>query len=198
MYADPLIVKVFYNLMDNAVRYGQKITAIRFSLLERDGKTVIVCEDDGEGVPDGDKERIFEKGFGKNTGLGLALSREILDITGITITGDRDARCRGPVRDHGACRGLPACRRSLNGGETGRVYSISTIKAIFTSTRYSTILLSLTFALKRWTSTPLIFLKFALLLPRHFRLPLPSCWVSCRSVQRPLQRMAGLSCFYPS
>ncbi len=32
-----------------------------------------------------DKERIFEWGFGKNTGLGLALSREILGITGITI-----------------------------------------------------------------------------------------------------------------
>ncbi len=31
-----------------------------------------------------DKEKIFVCGFGKNTGLGLALSREILDITGIT------------------------------------------------------------------------------------------------------------------
>jgi signal transduction histidine kinase len=86
VFADPLVVKVFYNLLDNAVRYGQKITAIRFSLLEHDGRAVIVCEDDGVGVPAGDKERIFEKGFGKNTGLGLALSREILDITGITIT----------------------------------------------------------------------------------------------------------------
>ncbi|MEI7434508.1 MAG: hypothetical protein WCJ93_09690 [Methanomicrobiales archaeon] len=33
-----------------------------------------------------EKEKIFERGYGKNTGLGLALSREILDITGITIT----------------------------------------------------------------------------------------------------------------
>lgn len=86
VYADPLIVKVFYNLMDNAVRYGQKITSVRFSFAEQDKKAVIVCEDDGVGVQDGDKERIFERGFGKNTGLGLALSREILDITGITIT----------------------------------------------------------------------------------------------------------------
>ena len=31
------------------------------------------------------QEKIFERGFGKNTGLGLALSREILDITGIMI-----------------------------------------------------------------------------------------------------------------
>jgi PAS domain S-box-containing protein len=85
VFADPLLVRVFYNLMDNAVRYGQKITAIRFSVQQHDGKAVIVCDDDGVGVPADEKERIFDRGFGKNTGLGLALSREILDITGITI-----------------------------------------------------------------------------------------------------------------
>jgi signal transduction histidine kinase len=83
--ADPLVVKVFYNLIDNAVRYGGKITTIRFSALDRNGDRVIVCEDDGDGVVAEEKEKIFERGFGKNTGLGLALSREILDITGITI-----------------------------------------------------------------------------------------------------------------
>ena len=83
--ADTLIVKVFYNLMDNAVRYGGKIRTIRFSALESGDDHVIVCEDDGEGVVIEEKEKIFERGFGKNTGLGLFLSREILDITGITI-----------------------------------------------------------------------------------------------------------------
>lgn len=85
VYADPLIAKVCYNLMDNAVRYGGKITTIRFSFMERDGNNVMVCEDDGVGVVAEEKEKIFDRGFGKNTGLGLALSREILDITGITI-----------------------------------------------------------------------------------------------------------------
>jgi len=85
IFADPLIVKVFYNLMDNAVRYGGTITTIRFSLEERDGNHVLVCEDDGEGVIPEEKERIFERGFGKNTGLGLTLSRDILEITGMTI-----------------------------------------------------------------------------------------------------------------
>ena len=83
--ADPLIVKVFYNLMDNAVRYGGKITAIRFSALESGYGHLIVCEDDGEGIVVAEKEKIFDRGFGKNTGMGLFLSREILDITGITI-----------------------------------------------------------------------------------------------------------------
>ena len=85
VFADPLAVKVFYNLMDNAVRYGGKITTIRFSVEEAGDCHLIVCEDDGDGVVAGEKENIFERGFGKNTGLGLALSREILSITGITI-----------------------------------------------------------------------------------------------------------------
>jgi PAS domain S-box-containing protein len=83
--ADPLIVKVFYNLMDNAVRYGGKITTIRFAVDESGNDALIVCEDDGEGVLAEEKEKLFDRGFGKNTGLGLALSREILSITGITI-----------------------------------------------------------------------------------------------------------------
>jgi PAS domain S-box-containing protein len=85
VFADPLVVKVCYNLMDNAVRYGGKITTIRFSSLESGDDHLVVCEDDGDGIPVEEKEKIFERGFGKNTGLGLALSREVFDITGITI-----------------------------------------------------------------------------------------------------------------
>jgi len=85
VFADPLIVKVFYNLMDNAVRYGGKITTVRFSVQASGHNLVLVCEDDGVGIVAAEKERIFERDFGKNTGLGLFLSREILSITGITI-----------------------------------------------------------------------------------------------------------------
>jgi signal transduction histidine kinase len=85
VFADPMIARVFYNLMDNAVRYGGKITTIRFFVKDREGDHILVCEDDGDGVPAEEKEQIFERGFGKNTGLGLFLAREILGITGITI-----------------------------------------------------------------------------------------------------------------
>jgi len=85
VFADPLIAKVFYNLIDNAVRHGRKITTIRFSVRKSGADCRIICEDDGEGIPDDEKEKIFERGFGKNTGFGLFLAREILDITGITI-----------------------------------------------------------------------------------------------------------------
>ncbi|WP_321506069.1 PAS domain S-box protein [uncultured Methanoregula sp.] len=87
VFADPLMEKVFYNLIDNALRYGgDRMTAIRVSSKRAGSGVVIVFEDDGAGIAAPDKARLFEKGFGKNTGLGLFLSREILGITGITIT----------------------------------------------------------------------------------------------------------------
>ena len=87
IFADRLFEKVFYNLIDNALRYGgDKLKTIRISSQESDGHLTLVCEDDGVGISDEDKKRLFTRGFGKNTGLGLFLSREILSITGITIT----------------------------------------------------------------------------------------------------------------
>lgn len=86
VFADPLLEKVFQNLIDNTVRHGERVRNISLSLLPYAGKTLaVVYEDDGVGVHGEDKERIFEKGYGKHTGLGLFLTREILAITGITI-----------------------------------------------------------------------------------------------------------------
>ena len=87
VYADPLFEKVFYNLIDNALRYGgDQMKTIRVSSQESDTNLTILCEDDGVGITAEDKKKLFQKGFGKHTGLGLFLSREILAITGITIT----------------------------------------------------------------------------------------------------------------
>jgi PAS domain S-box-containing protein len=85
VYADTMLGKVFYNLIDNAVRYGDTISEIHVSQVKADTGLVLVFEDNGVGIPVKEKEMIFLKGFGKNTGLGLFLSREILSITGISI-----------------------------------------------------------------------------------------------------------------
>ena len=45
----------------------------------------IVCEDNGEGIPEEYKEAIFNRQHFKNTGFGLFLSREILGITSLSI-----------------------------------------------------------------------------------------------------------------
>jgi PAS domain S-box-containing protein len=85
IFADPLISLVIYNLMDNAVRYGGKITTIQVSSENQNGDRILIFDDDGAGVPVEEKEKIFEYGYGKNTGMGLFLAREILGLTGITI-----------------------------------------------------------------------------------------------------------------
>ncbi|PWR73970.1 PAS domain S-box protein [Methanospirillum lacunae] len=85
VYADPLIEKVFLNLVDNAKRYGDTITLIRFSGFEGKEGYSIIIEDDGVGIPTEYKSKIFTRGYYKHTGFGLNLSREILDITGISI-----------------------------------------------------------------------------------------------------------------
>ena len=57
----------------------------RISGTESAAGLTLSLEDDGIGIPVADKARIFSKGFGKNTGLGLFLVMEILSITNITI-----------------------------------------------------------------------------------------------------------------
>ena len=86
IYADPLLEKVFYNLFDNAFRYGEGISSIRIYCIREATDLLLIFGDDGQGIPPENKERIFTRGFGKNTGLGLFLSREILAITRIEIT----------------------------------------------------------------------------------------------------------------
>lgn len=86
IFADPLLEKVFENLIDNSRRHGERVRHISVSSIPYGNDEIaIVYEDDGIGIHEADKKRIFEKGFGKNTGLGLFLSREILSITGLGL-----------------------------------------------------------------------------------------------------------------
>jgi PAS domain S-box-containing protein len=85
IYADPLLERVFYNLVENAILHGNRVSMVRISAKESGTGLTLSLEDDGTGIPVPDKERIFTKGFGKNTGLGLFLVKEILSITNILI-----------------------------------------------------------------------------------------------------------------
>jgi len=88
IFADPLIAKVFYNLMENSLRHGGNVRSISISSHADDQGLTLYYQDNGCGIPDDDKKNLFRKGFGKHTGLGLFLSREILAITGIGIVED--------------------------------------------------------------------------------------------------------------
>ncbi|WP_292418405.1 ATP-binding protein [Methanoregula sp.] len=77
--------RVFFNLFDNAHRHGEHATEAVVQCGTDGEALTIVVEDNGIGISEEEKEKIFEKGWGKNTGYGLFLVREILSITGITI-----------------------------------------------------------------------------------------------------------------
>ncbi|MDD1772229.1 MAG: ATP-binding protein [Methanomassiliicoccales archaeon] len=83
--ADPLFPNIFHSLADNSVRHGGSVTVIKARAERAQDDLIITWEDDGVGVSSDDKEHIFQRGFGKNTGQGLFLSREILSMTGGTI-----------------------------------------------------------------------------------------------------------------
>jgi len=84
--ADPLAEKIPYNLIDNSIRYGEHVTRIRIYTEPAGDSMKFIIEDDGIGISYEDKKYLFQKGFGKHTGFGLFLSKEILAITGMTIT----------------------------------------------------------------------------------------------------------------
>jgi len=85
IYSDPLLERVFYNLIDNSIRHGQHVSAIKVHTLTKDDYLVVRYEDNGAGIEPENKNLIFDKGFGKNTGFGMFLIHEILSITGIQI-----------------------------------------------------------------------------------------------------------------
>jgi PAS domain S-box-containing protein len=100
IYADPMLEKVFYNLFDNAFRYGEGVTRIRlYGAMDRTD-LLLFFEDNGIGITENEKNRIFSRGIGKNTGLGLFLTREILAITriGIAETGEYRKGARFTLR----------------------------------------------------------------------------------------------------
>jgi len=116
IYADPMLGKVFYNLFDNAMRHGGHVTRVTVATRPSGSALTLVFEDNGDGISDPDREKIFTRGFGKNSGFGLFLCREILSITGISIeeTGSfgRGARFEIHVPD-GAFRYGPSRRQCL-------------------------------------------------------------------------------------
>jgi PAS domain S-box-containing protein len=85
IFADAGLPKVFANLIENALIHGGNVTLIRFYYYETDGALVLCCEDNGTGIPQDSKERIFRREYFRNTGYGLFLIVEILSITGLSI-----------------------------------------------------------------------------------------------------------------
>ncbi|MDD5114483.1 MAG: sensor histidine kinase N-terminal domain-containing protein [Methylobacter sp.] len=80
-----LLRELLANLLDNAITYGNKHGNILVKL-ERNPTVCLIVEDDGPGIPESERQRIFERFYripgtaGVGCGLGLAIVKEIADL----------------------------------------------------------------------------------------------------------------------
>jgi two-component system sensor histidine kinase ChvG len=101
---DERLGQVFRNLIDNATSFSPDGGRVRVSAQVSGGVVRAVVEDDGPGIPDDDLERIFDRfyterpvehGFGKNSGLGLAIARQIIASHGGRIWAENRTDVQG-------------------------------------------------------------------------------------------------------
>jgi signal transduction histidine kinase len=83
---DQMLHRVFRNLIDNSIRHGQNVTRISCRYKVNGTDLVLTYEDDGVGLSEESRSRLFERGIGDHTGYGLFMAKEILSMTGIAIS----------------------------------------------------------------------------------------------------------------
>ncbi len=87
------LAQVFVNLISNATSFCEEGDAIRIWARRRDNRVLVVVEDTGPGIPDEALTKIFQRfysqrndsDFGNNSGLGLAISKQIVEAHGGVI-----------------------------------------------------------------------------------------------------------------
>lgn len=92
--ADDLLSSVVYNLIHNSVRHNEKKVKLDIDA-RNDGEWIqLRISDNGKGIPEEFRERIFEEGFkygdSGNTGLGLYLVKQTIDRYGGSIKIDKN------------------------------------------------------------------------------------------------------------
>ena len=85
MPADSLLDTLFYNLIDNTLKHGENVSKIRIYIEEDKEWLKLIYEDDGAGIPEDEKEKIFGEGYGKGTGVGLHIIKILCKIYGWNI-----------------------------------------------------------------------------------------------------------------
>ena len=87
------LAQVFVNLISNAISFCEAGDAIRVWVRKRENRVLVVVEDTGPGIPEQALTKIFSRfyserpagQFGNNSGLGLAISKQIVEAHGGVI-----------------------------------------------------------------------------------------------------------------
>jgi two-component system, sensor histidine kinase len=106
-HANPIMInEIFANLIDNAIRYNKAGGSVVVRLFDDEGKQVVDVEDDGPGIPDAEREKVFTRFYRLNrdqsrvgSGLGLAIVQSLAATLNAEIrmssgAGDRGLRVR--------------------------------------------------------------------------------------------------------
>jgi signal transduction histidine kinase len=82
-----MLSQLFYNFIDNSLRHGKTVTQVKLYYSRDDSSTRMFYEDNGVGVTNQNKEKIFTEGFttGDGLGLGLELIKKMVEAYGWTI-----------------------------------------------------------------------------------------------------------------
>ncbi|MGA2767807.1 MAG: PAS domain S-box protein [Candidatus Bathyarchaeia archaeon] len=86
--SDSLLQQLFYNLIDNSLKHGEKLSQIRIHYEKAEGNQLrLVYEDDGVGISQEAKPKLFSEGYtaGKGSGYGLYLVKRMMEVYGWTI-----------------------------------------------------------------------------------------------------------------
>jgi len=87
IFADPLLPRIFFSILSRSFHQGgSALTKIRLTARRNGESLTLVYEDDSNGVPTDEKERMFEFGYSSENIVSLFLIRELFGFTGITIT----------------------------------------------------------------------------------------------------------------
>ncbi len=86
--ADSLLRQLFYNFIDNSIKHGEKVTKIRLHYIEKSDGIKLFYEDNGVGIPEANKPKLFNVDFANKDGggIGLYLAKKLMDVYGWTIT----------------------------------------------------------------------------------------------------------------
>jgi len=102
-HANPIMIhEIFANLIDNAIRYNDQGGSVVIRLFDEDGKHVVEVEDDGPGIPDAEKDKVFTRFYRLNrdqsrvgSGLGLAIVQSLAATLNAEISMSAGANSRG-------------------------------------------------------------------------------------------------------
>ncbi|MGB9959758.1 MAG: PAS domain S-box protein [Candidatus Bathyarchaeales archaeon] len=86
--ADSQLRQLFYNLIDNSLRHGEKVSRIKICYKEDESekdKLKLVYEDNGVGVSEEARRNLFREGYGRGTGYGLYLTAKLCEMYGWEI-----------------------------------------------------------------------------------------------------------------